>query len=499
VAEEIIVKTRDENIALYKRSYKLRLPEADVRDGMQPDIQARCIADVATPIYANCKRLGRGLLLDGRSGDDLDEAGEQEGVQRLEAVGASGFVTISTGSSGAYAFEGDELTHEDTGIKYECARTQKYTDGSDVPVRAKEGETGPTTNQDAGVVLRWSAPRPGMNPNCVVVEQSDGSGLSGGRDKETDDDYSTRIVEARKHRATSGNDAEYQRQARETPGVSVEQVFTYPAILATGTTALVFTLKPEAVGQSRLPNAAQIAAVEEWLRGKFPADDGLVMSSLLGEDLTLQARIKWETSTVPWLDTVPWPPYYEIGGSPGAVEISASSVFTSATVICNGADYTNVVQPTVGANIAVYNPTKREFARKKILQISGTGPWTLTFDTAESATDTYVPSVGQLVMPWSESLQLLVAPVLKYVGGMGPGEQVSQDPGDGQRQMRSPPPKATEWPMQVGNRLETQMLVAGIADARVEYLDPTEASVGVQGVSSNLLQLADIALYKWSY
>lgn len=496
MATEVIVKTRDEVIAGYKRSYKLRLPDADTRDGMQPDINARSHADALMPIYANCKRLGRGLLLTGRAGQELDDVGATEGVPRLEAKGSSGFVEVSTGSSGAWAFEDDELTDPETQIVYRCTKTQLYQDEDDVPVECRE--TGPTTNVDAGTVLHWSAPRPGMNTLAEVVEQSDGSGLSGGRDQENDADYEARIIDARRQRSNSGNDAEYQRQAMATPGVGVEQAFTYPAILCPGTIGMVFTIKPATTGGSRVPNAAQMALVEEWLRGKFPADDGLIMSSLLDEDVVIMAKIKWDTNVEPWLDAVPWPPYYAIGGTPGAVQVSSSSDFEHAVLACNGADYTGVTQPTVGANLAVFDVGHLTFARKKILSFTGAGPWTVTFDTAESATSSFVPSAGQLVMPWSASLQKLVAPVMAYINGMGPGEQVSVDPGDGARQLRSPAPRATAWPYEIGNRLETSMLIDGIADVSVQYTDPSAASVGTQGVSSNLLRLSDVALYRWT-
>jgi len=496
MATEIVVKTRDEVIAGYKRSYKLRLPDADTRDGMQPDITARCCADALMPTYANAKNLGRGLLLSGRRGQELDDVGAIEGVPRLDAKGSSGFVEIAAGSSGAWIFEGDELTDPETQIVYLCTNSLKYSDGDDVPVEARD--TGPTTNLDAGTVLRWSGNRPGLKSLATVVAQTDGSGLSGGRDQETDDDYEARIIEARRQRSNSGNDAEYQRQARATPGVGVEQVFTYPAILGPGTTGLVFTIRPATVGGSRIPNAAQVAAVEEWLRGKFPGDDGLIMSSLLDEELLVQSRIKWDTNVTPWLDTIPWPAYYAIGGTPGAVQVQSSSHYASAVLECDGADYTGVVQPTVGANLALFDVSHQTFSRKKILTIAGVGPWTLTFDTAEGATDTYQPVAGQLVMPWSESLQLLVSPARTYVDSMGPGQQVSSDPGDGVRRMRNPAPKATSWPLEVGNRLETSLLVSGVADTRVEYTDPTQATVGTQGVSSYLLRLTDLALYPWS-
>lgn len=498
MAEEIITKNRDQVVSDYKRSYSLRLPDADTRDGMQPDVNARCCADMVMPLYANAKRLGRGLLITGRFGDELDEAGEQEGVPRLEARGASGFVLVATATGGAWAYEGDELTEPESGLIYQCTKTAHYSDQSQVPVSA--ADTGPSTNQAADVVLQWSAPRYGMDPTTTVVEQSDGSGLSGGTDVETDDAYVARIIEARAQRSNSGNDAEYQRQSRLTPGVAVEQAFTYPAILGPGTIGLTFTLKPQATGGSRAPNAAQLAEVEAWLRGQFPADDGLVMCSLLDEDLTVSARIKWSATVDSWADTVQWPPFYEIGGTPGAVIISGSPTSaTTFTVSCDGADYTGVAQPVAGQSFGLFDATHGRFSRKKILSFTGTGPWVVTCDTAQSATDTsYVPVDDQRLCPWSESLTLLVAPALDYLGRMGPGEQVATPPLDGQRQTRSPLANPSSWPHIVGNRIEVDLLIDAVDDVEIVQTTPSTTTVGTPGVSSYLLRLAGFALFPWS-
>ena len=493
---DIIVKDRDEVITNYKRSYALRLPDADTRDGMQPDINARCCADMVMPCYANAKRLGRAMLLSGRTGDEIDEIGELEGVPRNAAKGASGYVTVRTRSGGAWAFEGDELTYGTTGIVYVCAKTLLYTDLSDVPVTCRE--TGPTTNLDAGEVLEWSSPRLGMLPKATVKADAQGDGLTGGSDEESDDDYIARIIDARRRRSNSGNDAEYQRQAQQTPGVGVEQAFTYPAILGSGTTGLVFTIKPQTTGGLRIPNSAQSAEVEWHLRQQFPADDGLVMMTIFDESFAVAGKVKWDSEVEPWIDSAPWPTYYASGATPGAVVIDSAADATHFTVECDGG-YTGITQPSVGLNLGVYDASHARFARKKILSFTGTGPWVVTCDTAQSASDTsYVPLAGQRVMPWSESLQTLVTPCLTYCQLFGPGECTAAPPLDGQRQLRSPVPTPTLWPYTPGNRLETEMLIDAVQDIRVLSTTPSDTTVGTLGVSVYLLRLTDFALFAWS-
>src|SRR5690606_18200012 len=49
---EIVVPTRDTLIEQWKRSHRLRVPDADTGVGTQPDVDARVAADALMPVYA---------------------------------------------------------------------------------------------------------------------------------------------------------------------------------------------------------------------------------------------------------------------------------------------------------------------------------------------------------------------------------------------------------------------------------------------------------------
>lgn len=205
---DVQVYTRAERVAKYKRDYLLRVPGADVGTNTQPDIDANLLAEQMLILDNDAVIIGRSTNIDDASGDAIDRNfGNPEGVPRLDPVGASGFVVISASSGGTTIFAGDELTYAATGARYQCTRTDLYDDGDNCPI---EGiDTGPSTDLDAGTILTWASPRPGCEDTCTVYERSDGSGLTGGRDEENDDDYRARIKERRANPPASGNTAAY--------------------------------------------------------------------------------------------------------------------------------------------------------------------------------------------------------------------------------------------------------------------------------------------------
>jgi uncharacterized phage protein gp47/JayE len=485
---EIVTTTRDAEIEKWKRSHRIRVPDADTGVGTQPDLDARIAADAVMPLYAAAKVIGDNAVLETATGDAVDHWAEREGVSpRREAVGASGHVSVSASSGGGTIVADDELVHEDTGFRFRAILTQSYSDGESVAIVGVD--TGPDTNLAEGTQLKWSSPRPGIGASAIVVEQSDGSGLSGGRNRESDDELKARIRQEKQTRAASGNDAEYQLLVESTPDVSVQKAFTYPAIDGPGTIAVCFTMRPSRAGGSRIPNSAQIALVESYVVGEMPASDGAYFCTLTEEDADVAYAITWDESASGWEDIVPWPPFYEVGGTPGPVVVSAATSATSFTL--SATDYTGIQQPKVGQTIAFYDSDEAEFVRKRILSFTGSGPWVITVDTTNNVSDTsYTPEVGQRACPWSDSLDSILPGVHDYFDTLGPGEQVASFYDEGRRQKRQPRPPRY-WPAELTTRDLIRALddVNEIADVSVLEGDGTAPTTGTAGVNSKILAL----------
>lgn len=493
----------------WKQSHRTLVPDADTGPNTQPDVDARIAADAVLALYVAARRATLNAVLEEATGDAALQWGEREGVgEKRDAIGASGYVTITASAGGGTIQDGDELVHEPTGLVFRAIGAASYQDGEPAPVVGVD--TGPGTNLAAGVVLQWSSPRPGIFAKATVLEQSDGSGLSGGREAETDEEYVERIAEEKRTRAASGNDAEYQVEAQKTPAVAVQKAFTYPALFGPGTQCLAFTMRPGRPGGARAPNAAQIALVEEHLVGKFPADDGFFAAATVEEDVDVVFGVTWAEGAQGWEDLVQWPPYYATssGGNPGAIVVTAATA-TTFTLATNDSDYTGVPQPQVGQTLAFYDTTNGRFVRKRILSFTGTGPWVITIDTTNGVSDTsYIPVVGQRACPWADSLNAMISRtrtengttiregLLVYFDGLGPGEMFASFYDEGRRQKRIPRPTRDDWPHTLtGKGLENAVDSGDLEDVTALEGDGATPSVGTPGVSTNLLRLRYVAVF----
>lgn len=507
---EIVVPTRDEVIERWKRSHRTRVPEADTGPGTQPDVDARIAADALMPLFASAVIIGKNAVLEEARGSALDQWAQREGVgPRRGEVGASGYVVARTSAGGSTIREDDELIDESSGLRYRVVETRHYLDGEAIPVVGKDG--GSASNIPAGTPLKWTSPRPGSGPVAVVLQQADGSGLTGGRPAEDDREFLERILQEKRTRAASGNDAEYQLEAEKTPSVAVQKAFTYPCILGPGTTCVVFTLRPQRSGGSRVPNPVQVSLVEAHVSAKFPADDGAFFGMLEEEDADVVLAIDWTEEAPGWEDLVRWPPYFppDPMSGPGAVVVASASSPTVFQLKTQNNIYSGAPAPQAGQTIGFYDPGGFTFRRKRILSVAGSGPWTITVDTTNSVSDTsYTPEVGQRAMPWSDSLNSLLPGIHAYFDRLGPGEQVATFYDEGRRQRRQPRPHRS-WPSALTARALTEAASTipnpdptkpplpneAVSEVRVLEGDGRVPSVGTPGVLSRILKLRFLSVF----
>lgn len=491
---QILVPTRDELVAKWKRDFRIRAPSADTSDGTQPDIAARIQADSLLPIFAAAKTIGDNCVLERATGAEaVAQWGAREGVDGPNAaIGASGYVRISASAGGTFIVAGDQLIHEPTRTKYQVTLTATYLDGIPCPIVGID--TGPSTNLAAGSVLKWVSARPGSGQTVTVNAQSDGSGLSGGRIAETTVEFRERIRQEKREKPASGNDADYRATTAKTPGIAVQAVFTYPAIDGASSTSVCFTLPPSRSGGSRVPNSAQVAAAEAYVAGVMPADDSAFFCLIHEELADVVFSATWDQDAAGWADIVQWPPYYVAAGTPAAIVVSAATDPTHFTLAAS--NYTAIAQPQVGQTIAFFDTANGRFVKKRILGFTGTGPWVITVDTTNNASDTlYKPVAPQRAMPWSESLPAMLPPLFAYSDSLGPGEMVAVFYDEGRRQRRQPQaPK--DWPYAFTRKgLEAPLDIAEVGTGDVLEGDGVAASVGSPGVYANILRLRYVSVF----
>ena len=416
------------------------------------------------------------------TGAALDNEAQALGTQRLPAVGASGTVTITSSAAGCTIFAGDLfIIGANT---YQCTQTGGYSSTNPVPIVGVS--TGPGTNQNAGTVGNWQVPRPGCAQSATVTAAADGSGLSGGHNLESDAELRARLNFLAANPPASGNDADIQTLASRCPGLSVEQVFTYPCIQGPGSTSVCFTLRASSAGGNRVPNNTQIALMSAWLQGpgQLPADLSITVCPINQQSVPMVLRPVWATTAPNWTDASPWPAFTSIGSEPQIAAPSSGTTSPTYFRIINAA-----TAPSVGQNVAMYDGVNRVFRQKRILSFTtdGAGGYDITVDTSQGVSDTsYTPQVGQFVGPWSDSLQTLVTPVLTYMATLGPGEMIATFPDPGSRQRRNP-----QSPALFPSTLSVRILAGPASQPFVAYGQQPAPPVPTL---ANLTSLLDVAI-----
>lgn len=483
---------RDGIVRQYEKDWRFRQPTARVGDGTYPTTRAKVTADTVLPIYASLISLANDIDFENKSREGLvDELARRGLPPPFEAVGGNGFVSIFASAGGGTIFRGDILSDPDSGLRFQCTTTRKYADGQPVPIEGLD--TGPTTNLKAGTTLKWERPRPGIAPSCIVLARPNGKGLEGGREGETDAEIVRRLKAAASSPAAAGNDADVQQKAASTPGVPVQAVFTYPGTDGPGTTCFAILLAPAEVGGSRAPTAVQNTAARVQVVGAFAKDDGYIDLMVVEVPTDLMLRVRWSPDADGWEDAVPWPPY--VGG--GGVQMKVSSVVSPLQFEVTTPTVPVVPQP--GQTFGFFDSASGTWKRKTVLSTYAVDPFTIGIlcdgTNGESDLD-FLPVVDDIPSPWSDSLDLLVAPVLEAFAGLGPGELFTAPFFDeGYRQKRNPQPPA--WPYELSSR-SFRALDEVTGASSIQIVDPAipySTPVGTPNVSVNLLKLGRLSVF----
>ena len=485
--------TRDQLRDKWLRDYKLRFSLAgttppDTGPNSSAFIRASTYADAEIGQYANALTIAANVAISTSTGASLDQKATDAGTVRFAPVGASGAVAISASSGGVNLTAGQEI--KINGLRYQAMQSGIFLDQSQISVAGVD--TGPQTNVAAGSVMTWTNPPPGLGPLATVVTQADGSGLSNGHAQESDGELQRRLIALKASQIAAGNDADIQAAIFKTPGLSIQQAFTYPAIKGGTTTGFCFTLRPSGAGASRIPNAAQISAVLAYLTGRFSASFVFLGCSLVASPVNIALKLLWASGTPGWTDAVPWPLYV----SPMAKVNPASASPTATTFNIIGA----ATAPQAGNTIAFFDLPNLRFRRKRVLTATlngGTGGYDIVCDTSNGISDTsYTPLASQVCCPWSDSLDSLTAPILTYTDVIGPGEQLSNFFDPGLRQKRSPAPTLL-YPNTITNRILAPVFsLSSVGDVVLqEPTVPYATPVGTPGVSSNLLTVGTLVAF----
>lgn len=501
---------------------QVRNANTDTRPGGQPDQDANVWSDAATFIQSQAVTISNGVSRSTATGNAVDVWLMLAGTQRLGPKGAGGAVYVSASSNGAALQAGDVLTYLPTQNTYEVMNTGTYPNGS--PVGISGVSTGTGTDLPAGAILTFLSSRPGVTSlSATVVQQADGSGLSGGAGPESDDDALARLQYLASNPPASGNDAEYQAAVTAVLNVGIQAAFTIPGVLGPGTGALMFTLRPGVPGGNRIPSSSQMATVLSMVGGSMPASDGIYLCAIVSYPITVVLNVLWASTSSGWADTTTFPLYHAppapdtvpnpnlVAAAPNAAGVLSALAFRLQSPVMTEA-------PQVGQNIGFLDGPNLTFRQKRILSVTTISPtqYDITVDTTNGVSDTsYTPINGQACCPWSDSLDDLITPVVTYFDTLGPSEQFATFFDPGLRQKRSPPspnfwpnrltgrmlggavvPQPPQGPQQNQPPVTTLYTTPSLDDVTLlEPAPPYSAPIGSPGVYSNLMTLGALVAF----
>jgi uncharacterized phage protein gp47/JayE len=496
---ELVIKTRQEIVNDYLRDLRLRMPGVDTAPGSQAFIDASAYADTALAQYTNATTILDATSDSTAEGARLDARLVSAGTGRLDARKGTGAVIFEGVAAGAHIFPGDVLQHAETQTRFEVLRDDTYLPSEQIIIRALVGGT--ASNLPAGAELTWVVPRAGSAPSARVAPDVAGEGITGGAEAEGDGQARSRLVGARANPGAFGSPSHLcrliERGDPETGahhGVAVERAFVYPLLPAgTGSTTATFLMRGK--GVRRLPSAAEITAVSDFIAARTHASDGIAVVATLQDPVTYAPvfGVRWAPGVIGWANTQPFP----FGAAVRVASAPAPSA-SGCTLETVSGSYVGVAAPFVGADVAFYDnaadPERRKQRRRRIGGVTGAGPWAVTFTALGIADYAYAPVAGAGVSPWSDNLGVLTGAILEQTDALTPGEQLTSPGGAYYRFLRFPPQTLRDT-VQLDAAGIQALGATGLLSRFVDATPATPPTTGTPGINSYVLIPSSVAFF----
>lgn len=252
-------------------------------------ILSLAIAGVSHGLYGFAEALHASHFLDKARAGVLDRWGFVFGVRRKKETKAFGYGEFKI--IGNYSrmkigtiFEGGER-------KYVSIDIPQKTGDSSILVRVSSIESGKAFNLEENIPLKMVSPIDGIDPNGSVGE----GGITGGADQERDSSYRERIIDRIRRPPQGGADSDYERWAKEIPGVT--RAFVYPKRRGAGTVDIAFVMDGEDDILSK-PESAIFKEVARNIKRKAPSTAIANVIPLIPKPLNLKIEISPPTDEV---------------------------------------------------------------------------------------------------------------------------------------------------------------------------------------------------------
>jgi hypothetical protein len=354
---------------------------------------------------------------------------------------------------------------------------------------------GDATNIDVGEVITWESPPPGSEGTATVTAR-----FRGGRDAETDGDYSKRMLDRVRHKPASGNWSHIRTYARDA-SVSVADAFVYPCAFYAGS-ELVAVVQKRAAGDTRptgrVPSLSVLTAVRNAVvppASPFvPGRVHVVVVPPVTEpsDLVLQLAQPLG-STAGWRDLTPFP---RVGSGAGSVAITTLTSQTDFRVTAASAGQLSS-SPSSDVHVMVWDAALSSFESLAVSTVTDMGAGVYRIQLSAPPTKTL--ALGDWISPDMSRRAALAAAIVTYFDGLGPGEVIDLATDERSvRAYRNPVPNE-ESPARAGQaviNVITEALGSPVSDATLVSVSLATPTVPIDPVlGPSLLVAGKVGVY----
>ena len=228
----------------------------------------RVVSGAHHELYGYVGWVARSVFADTAEGPELERQASIWGVSRIEAIEASGTMTV-TGTTGA-AVPVDSVWRRGDGAEYRVTAAAVLAAGT-AAVSVEAREPGRAGNAAIDVKLSVVSPLPG-----VVSESTVSVAVAGGADAESDDGLRARLIERIQNPPRGGAASDYRFWAKSAhPDVTRRWVRPLAGGLGTVT---VYFMTDDATANG-IPIAAAVATVNGYIDARRPVTAAVTVSA----------------------------------------------------------------------------------------------------------------------------------------------------------------------------------------------------------------------------
>lgn len=208
------------------------------------------------------------------------------GIDQQEATFAAGNVEFE-GADGL-TIPAVAVMRRSDGVEYAVTVAATFSGGV-ASVAVEAIEAGADGNCDPGVVLTLTQPIAGINSAGEV----DGDGIAGGNDIESEDNWRGRLLDRIRRPPLGGAERDYEKWAKEVPGVT--RVWVEAEWLGPGTVGVQFVRDGD---DDIFPDAGAVADVQDHIDEERPVTAHATVSAPVPDPVDYEIRISPDTPEV---------------------------------------------------------------------------------------------------------------------------------------------------------------------------------------------------------